>query len=310
MSATTARERPPLAREPGSTAPTRRRRPSGLLWLTAPSLAWFAFFTLGPLAGILVIATLDWRGLIYTPHFVGFDNVVRVFSDETFYAALRNSAVQLLIVIPVMMPLAFMLGYFLNSKPRGYRLLSILFFTPGLISISIKGTIFYGVLAPNGGLNGIFEAIGLGALKTAWLADPATALGAVMGIDLWSGIGFTAVLFAARLSSLSPEVLEAADLDGASQTRKMWGIAFPMIKDYFGTLTMLQFLWTLFTSAALILILTKGGPGTSTTTLSFLVYQKAFSQQDLGYSQVVGVVLLILGVAGMLGIRRLFRPTF
>jgi multiple sugar transport system permease protein len=87
----------------------------------------------------------------------------------------------------------------------------------------------------------------------------------------------------------------------------MWQITFPMVKDYVRTLTMLQFLWTLFTSAALILLLTKGGPGTSSTTLSYLVYEKAFGQSDLGYSQVVGVVLLLLGIAGMLLIRALLR---
>jgi multiple sugar transport system permease protein len=82
-----------------------------------------------------------------------------------------------------------------------------------------------------------------------------------------------------------------------------------MVKDYVRTLTMLQYLWTLFTSAALILLLTKGGPGTSSTTLSYLVYAKAFAQRDLGYSQVVGVALLLFGVAGMLLIRAVLRSS-
>ncbi len=125
------------------------------------------------------------------------------------------------------------------------------------------------------------------------MADPATALPALIAVDLWRGVGWTAVLFAARLASLDGEVLEAAQIDGAGRFRTMWQVAFPMVKDYVRTLTMLQFLWTLFTSAALILLLTKGGPGTSSTTLSYLVYAKAFSQRDLGYSQVVGVVLLL-----------------
>ena len=298
-----------------ATRPARRARAAaglrsrGVLWLTTPALAWFGVFTIGPLIGMFVIALLDWKGLIYQPSFAGLGNVTRVFNDPVFYTALRNSAVQLLIVLPVMMPLAFMLGYFLNTKPRGYRLLNILFFTPGLISISIKGTIFYGVLAPGGGLNGLLDLVGLDWLQTAWLANPATALSCVVAVDLWSGIGWTAVLFAARLSSVSSEVLEAADLDGAGHARKMWQITFPIVKDYFATLTMLQYLWTLFTSAALIILLTKGGPGNASTTLSFLVYQKAFSQQDLGYSQVVGIVLLLLGIAGMLVIRRVLRPS-
>ncbi|AWS40333.1 carbohydrate ABC transporter permease [Streptosporangium sp. 'caverna'] len=278
-----------------------------VLWLTVPSLVWFAVFSVGPLAAMFVIATLRWKGLLYEPTYIGLENIGRVFADPTFHAAVRNSVIQVAIAIPVMIPLAFMLGYHLTTKPRGYRILSVLYFSPGLISISMTGMIFYGVLSPNGGVNGLLRGIGLDSWATAWLADPSTALPSLIAIDLWRGIGWTAVLFAARLASLPAEVIEAAQIDGAGRMRIMWRIAFPMVKDYVRTLAMLQFLWTLFTSAALILLLTKGGPGTSSTTLSYLVYAKAFSQRDLGYSQVVGVVLLLLGVAGMLLIRALLR---
>ncbi|WP_081898323.1 carbohydrate ABC transporter permease [Herbidospora cretacea] len=286
--------------------PSTRAR-SRLLWLTVPSLLWFAVFSVGPLAAMFVIATLKWKGLLYEPAYIGLGNVTKVLADPAFHAAVRNSLIQVAVAIPVMIPLAFMLGYHLNTRPRGHRVLSVLYFSPGLISISTTGMIFYGVLSPNGGVNGLLGAVGLDSLATAWLADPATALPALIAVDLWRGVGWTAVLFASRLASLDGEVLEAAQIDGAGRFRTMWRVAFPMVKDYVRTLTMLQFLWTLFTSAALILLLTKGGPGTSSTTLSYLVYAKAFSQRDLGYSQVVGVVLLLVGVAGMVLIRALFR---
>jgi ABC-type sugar transport system permease subunit len=290
----------------------RRRQRVGLhsprvLWLTVPSLVWFAIFSVGPLVAMFVIATMRWRGLLYEPTYIGTANIGRVFADPTFHAAVRNSAIQVAVAIPLMIPLAFMLGYHLNTKPPGYRVLSVLYFSPGLISISITGMIFYGVLSPNGGVNGLLRSFGMESWVTPWLADPSTALATLIAIDLWRGVGWTAVLFAARLASLPDEVIEAAQIDGAGRFRIMWQIAFPMVRGYVRTLTMLQFLWTLFTSAALILLLTKGGPGTSSTTLSYLVYAKAFSQRDLGYSQVVGVVLLLLGVAGMLLIRALLR---
>jgi multiple sugar transport system permease protein len=292
----------------------RRRRGRGLhsprvLWLTVPSLVWFAVFSVGPLAAMFVIATLRWKGLLYEPAYVGTENIGHVFADPVFFAAARNSAVQVAVVIPVMIPLSFMLGYHLSTRPRGYRVLSVLYFSPGLISISVTGMIFYGVLSPDGGVNGVLRLLGLDAWVAPWLADPATALPSLIAIDLWRGIGWTAVLFAARLASLPADVIEAARIDGAGRLRTMWQIAFPMVKDYVRTLTMLQYLWTLFTSAALILLLTKGGPGTSSTTLSYLVYAKAFTQRDLGYSQVVGVVLLVLGIAGMLLIRALLRSS-
>ncbi|MEW2547923.1 sugar ABC transporter permease [Streptomyces sp. NPDC047002] len=312
MSLTTTQDAPPGTAAP---APAGRRGPARrgsldsprLLWLTVPSLVWFAVFSAGPLVAMFVIATLRWKGLIYDPAFVGTENLRRVAADPLFHDAVRNSLVQVAVVIPLMIPLAFMLGYHLSTRPRGYRVLSVLYFSPGLISISVTGMVFYGMLAPEGGANGLLRAVGLDALATPWLADPATALPSVMAIDLWRGVGWTAVLFAARLASLPAEVVEAARIDGAGRFRIMWRIAFPMVKEYVRTLTMLQFLWTLFTSAALVLLLTKGGPGTSSTTLSYLVYEKAFSQSDLGYSQVVGVVLLVLGVAGMALIRTVLR---
>ena len=312
MSPTSTLAGAPAVQPAAAATPVRRRRGGGphsprLLWLTVPSLVWFAVFSVGPLVAMFVIATLRWKGLLYDPTYVGTENIRHVFADPVFRDALRNSAVQVAIVIPVMIPLAFMLGYHLSTRPRGYRVLSVLYFSPGLISISITGMIFYGVLSPDGGANGLLRAVGLDAQATPWLADPGTALASLIAIDLWRGIGWTAVLFASRLASLPAEVTEAARIDGAGRFRIMWQIAFPMVKDYVRTLTMLQFLWTLFTSAALILLLTKGGPGTSSTTLSYLVYEKAFSQSDLGYSQVAGVVLLILGIAGMLLIRLLLR---
>ncbi|MFJ4989992.1 carbohydrate ABC transporter permease [Streptomyces sp. NPDC088732] len=313
MSSTSTLAGARTAPEPALPAARRHGRRRGgpntprLLWLTVPSLVWFGVFSVGPLMAMFVIATLRWKGLIYDPTFVGTDNIRHVFGDPVFHDALRNSAVQVAVVIPVMIPLAFMLGYHLSTKPRGYRLLSVLYFSPGLISISITGMIFYGVLSPNGGTNGLLQAAGLDSLAHSWLADPATALPSLIAIDLWRGIGWTAVLFASRLAAVPGDVIEAARIDGAGRLRIMWQIAYPMVKDYLRTLTMLQFLWTLFTSAALILLLTKGGPGTSSTTLSYLVYEKAFSQSDLGYSQVVGVVLLLAGVAGMLLIRALLR---
>jgi multiple sugar transport system permease protein len=255
---------------------------------------------------MFVIATLRWKGLIYDPSFVGWENVTRVFADPLFHASIRNSLVQVGVAVPVMIPLAFMLGYHLNTRPRGHQLLSILYFSPGLISISVTGMIFYGVLSPNGGVNGFLELIGLDSLVRPWLADPATALATLIAVDLWRGVGWTAVLFSARLASIPHEVIEAAQIDGAGRMRTMWRVAFPMVKDYVSTLATLQFLWTMFTSAALILLLTKGGPGDATTTMSYLVYAKAFSQQDLGYSQVVGVALLLVGIAGMALINTLF----
>lgn len=282
----------------------------GLAWFNIPALAWFAFFTIGPLLSMFYISTLEWRSLIGSSQPAGLANYEKLFSSDAFYNALANTFIQLGVMIPIMIPLAFMVGYYITLKPRGHSVLRVILFTPGLISISATAMVFYATLGPQGLVNGILEEVGLAELARPWLASRETALMMIIIIGLWQGVGYTAVLFAARLESINRDLFEAAKLDGASEWRIMWRIAFPISLDFVGVLTMLQFLWTLFGSAGLILLLTRGGPGQSTTTLSLLVYQKAFFESDLGYSQAAGVILFVVGLAGMLVIRSTIKARF
>ncbi|ROS79138.1 carbohydrate ABC transporter permease [Cellulomonas sp. PhB143] len=277
---------------------------------SAPSVIWYVVFTIGPMIAIFVISLLSWSGFLATPSWAGFDNYRRVFTDPVFWTAARNTVVQIAISLPVMIPLAFMLGYYVTLKPRFHRLLRVVLFTPALLSLSAMGTVFYAIFQPTGMVNSALETLGLDSWATPWLANPSTALFTVIVVGLWSGIGYTAILFSARMASVSTDIYEAAELDGCGHWKRMWSIGYPVIKDYFGVLTMLQFLWTVFASAGMVLLLTNGGPGNSSTTLSFLVYEKAFVQSQVGYSQAVGVILFAVGVVGLLTIRRAFRPSY
>ncbi|MEM9134256.1 MAG: sugar ABC transporter permease [Actinomycetota bacterium] len=292
--------------------PSGRKRPrGGGLWgYSFPAAFWYALFTVGPLFAMFYLSTQSWPGLLSDQEWVGLDNFRRMWDDPLFWRAARNTGKQLIVAIPVMIPLSFMLGYYLTLKPRGHRLLRVLFFTPGLISITAKSMVFFAMFAPNGGVNGVLDAVGLEELTRSWTANPSTALWTIVAVDLWSGIGWTAVLFAARLASVPDEVYEAASLDGAGHMRMMYSVAYPMAKDFVGVMTMLQFLWTMFNSAAIVLLLTDGGPAGRSTTLSYYVYERAFIAQQVGYSQAIGVVLLVLGIVGLVVIRRLIRQDF
>ncbi|MFF1315040.1 carbohydrate ABC transporter permease, partial [Streptomyces sp. NPDC058320] len=301
---------PPGAPPPPRPGPPARAGPpprAGGTILALPALVWYLVFMVGPLVAIFVVAALHWPGMLQPVSFTGFDNVRTVFDDPVFWDAVSNTAIQLVVAVPVMIVCAYMLGYYVAQKPPGHKVIRYLLFVPGLISTPAKAMVFYAALSPDGLVNGGLKAVGLGSLADAWLASPSTALACLIALDIWAGIGFTAVLFAARLGSVPEEIGEAAQLDGAGHWRTMWRIHFPVIRDYVGVVTMLQFLWTLFGSAQHVLLLTQGGPGSSSTTLSFLVYQKAFIAADLGYSQTVGVFLFLTGLVGLLAIRRAFR---
>jgi len=277
-----------------------------------PSLIWYVLFTIGPLVAMFVIAFLSWGRIFETPEFAGLDNFTKLIHDERVLTAAQNTAVHLAGTLPFHTVGSFMIGYFLSLKPPGHRIFRVVLFIPALISLAQLGTIFTLVLGPAGLVNSLLDAVGLGQQQTAWFADSRTAMPALILVSIWTGMGFNAVLFAARLGSIDPDVYAAAELDGANQWQRMWRVAFPISIDYFGVITMLQFLWTLFGTAGLILILTKGGPGQATSTLSWLVYRFAFydTASLVGYSQAIGILLFALGVIGLVIIRRVFRQRY
>lgn len=135
--------------------------------------------------------------------------------------------------------------------------------------------------------------------------NQSTALGALIAIDIWSGIGFYSVLFFAALANIPQELYEAAWLDGAGYWTIMWKIAFPMMLDFFGVVVILQFLYLLSGAAQNVILLTGGGPGTATLTLGFYLYNQAFLTHRLGYSQAIAVLLFFVGIVVILLIRRI-----
>lgn len=304
---TTLVQAPPGAPGPARETARRSRHRDTPMVFALPAFLWYLVFLVGPLASVFVVSLTNATTLIAPREFVGLENFQTMFADDVFWTAVRNTAVQIGVVVPVMVVLGFMLGYYLFLRPPLAGLLRILFFTSALLSVATKAMVFYAILAPDGLVNQGLDAIGLDTLARNWLADPSTTLPVIMAVDLWSGVGFLAVLFGAQLTALPSDVIEASRIDGCGHWRSMWHVAFGMIRGFVGIVAMLQFLWTLFLSAATVLLLTSGGPGTSSVTLSYLVYVKAFQQSDIGYSQAVGVVLFVAGLAGAVAIRSALR---
>jgi multiple sugar transport system permease protein len=273
----------------------------------SPALVWYAAFMIAPLVGMFVLSLFEWDNLLATPTFAGPANFERVLTDPIVRTAAVNSILYVGVSLVVMIPLAFLLGYFLSRKPPGYRILSVIFFTPGIVSVSARAMMFTGVYQPEGILNKALVSLRLGGLSRNWLADEHTALWAIIGVEVWAGIGFTGVIFAAALTAIPEEIFEAARLDGATTWAIIWRVAYPMTRDFVGLMTMLQFLWLLLVSAQNVLLLTQGGPGSSSMTLSYYLFDQAFVSTRMGYSQAIGVVLFIVGFAGMLLIRGAFR---
>lgn len=276
----------------------------------APAVLIFSALMLWPLINMVRVSTFEWRRLTGPKTFVGLANYGKLFSDPKILVALQNTAVHLLIMLVVVMPISFMLGFFLSQRLRGYRLLRTIFFSPAMLSVPALAMIFLGIYLPDGILNHALRVLGLEGWTRVWLANSSTSLWAVIGADVWGAVGFYAVLFFAALSDLPRELFESAQLDGANYWTIMWRIGFPLILDFFGVALTLNFIWTLTGSAQYVLLLTKGGPGTSSLTLSYYLYDKAFVTDRIGYSQAIGVLLLLMGMVGMVLIRRATQRSY
>lgn len=272
--------------------------------LVLPALALFCMMMAWPLINMFRVSMLDWRGIVKPSTFTGLDNYGRMFTNARFYTALKNTVVHIGITLPFTIVPAFMLGTFLSKKKFGYRVLRTIFFTPSMLAAPALALMFLGLYLPDGIINYLLRSAGLENLTRIWLANQRTSLGAIIIVDLWAGIGFYSVLFYTAISSISNEVYEAARIDGASEWTIMWKIIFPIILNFIGVATILHFTYLLLGSAQNVLLLTGGGPGTSSLTLGFYLYEQAFEIRLLGYSQAVGVFIFFLGLIGMLIIRR------
>jgi multiple sugar transport system permease protein len=281
-----------------------RRRRISFLFLVAPALVWFLSFMLWPLLNMFYISSMRWDGLNLPKRFIFLDNFIRISQDPKIAIALHNTGIYLLVGILGVIPFAFMFGFFLSLRKPGYRVFRTIFFSPSMLSVTALAMIFLGLYRPDGMLNNFLNAVGLSALTRVWLGNPTTALGSLIAIDIWGGIGFNSVLFFAALASLPEELYEAAQLDGAGYWTIMWKIAFPIMIDFIGIVTILQFL-SILSGAAFMILLTRGGPGTATFTLGYYLFDQAFLSQRLGYSQAIGVMLFFIGIIVIVLIRRI-----
>ncbi|GAA4672928.1 carbohydrate ABC transporter permease [Phytohabitans rumicis] len=281
----------------------RRRFIASMLVLP---LTLYGVFVLSPYAQAFYLSLTDWRGFSAQANFVGLDNFARLFDDELFWRALRNNGILLAVVPALTVALGLFIAALLNfgGKRRsggfahagGANFYKVVTFFPLLLSVSIVGVLWQFVYTPNNGLlNGVLDAVGLDGLERSWLADPATALPAVIVVMIWSSLGFYVVLFSAAMQSVPSDVLEAAALDGAGQVATFWRVTLPLVWDsvqvalvYLGVAALDGF--------ALIQIMTvgPGGPDGATEVLALSLWRNAFSYGRFSYATAMGVTLFFL----------------
>lgn len=266
------------------------RKQTPYLYLILPALFMIGFFFL-PLLMAFQISLFDYSHDLYTPAFVGLQNYANLARSAPFWNALKNTFVFLFGVVPAMMVIPIFLALLVNGKLRGIAFFRSLIYIPVVISMVVVGIAWRWLYADDGLINWFLSLFNLS--KVGWLVSPDIALYAVMIVVIWKGVAYYMMMYLAHLQSISQDLYEAADIDGAGLWRKHWHVTLPHLRP---TMVMVAIISTIgslkvFTE---IYVMTRGGPVSSTKTLVYYIYERAFENLDLGIASAAGIILMLI----------------
>jgi len=225
--------------------------------------------------------------------FVGFANYINVWRDPFFWAALKNTLLYMLIVVPVLVIAPIFLAALVNKQIPGIALFRAAIYLPVITSLVISGLIWKWVYEEKGILNFFLIATGITDTPVAFLTDPANALFSVMAVTIWSGMGYYMVIYLAGLQSIPRHLYEVAEVEGVSKFKQMLYITIPLLRPSIAVVTVMSSIAAMKVFEE-VYIMTQGGPMDSTKTLVYAIYESAFTEFEMGYASAIGVILFLL----------------
>lgn len=279
--------------------PARRRR-KNRGWVAfaflAPWLIGLFGLTLGPMLYSLYLSFTDYNLLSPVANWIGWDNYVRIFADDTRATqSMIVTAIYVLVAVPSILVVSMLVALLLNSRIRfltGYR---ALFYLPSLLGASVAIAALWRVIwGDEGIINQVLRFFGIE--HSSWVGSPDTALMTIIVLAMWA-FGSTMIIFLAGLRQVPQEMHEAAQVDGAGKARRFFSITLPMMTPiiFFNTLMVTINAFQAFTPAFVISGGT-GGPADSTLFYTLYLYQQGFAQLNMGYASALAWVLVaILG---------------
>lgn len=279
------------------TPPRRRKHTPGSkrgAWLfLVPAAAIYIFIVLWPSIQGAGLAFTDWNGLDPTKAFVGVANFAKLFQDPQALSALGHTLIIAFTITIVQNAVGLLLALGVNSRIKSRNVLRVLLFTPAVITPVATGYLWQNMLGQNGAINQALGLLGLSSLQQSWLGDQNLALGCICLVIVWQFAGYSMVIFLANLQGISQEVLEASHVDGAGPIRRFWSIIRPELAPSITINLMLSIIGGLKIFDQ-VWVMTGGGPGGSTETLSTFLYKNAFQFGEFSYGIAIAVVLTVL----------------
>ncbi len=266
-------------------------RSRSALWYILPIFIGLSVFTVGPVVASLILSFTHY-GISETPTFIGTANYVELLRSSLFWQVLGNTLYYVLLYVPASIVVSLALALLIEKKIRGIAIFRTIYFLPVVTSM-VAGAIIWSWLYNSdiGLLNYILSLLGITGPK--WLQDPHWALPAIAIMSIWKNAGYNMMIFLAGLSTIPKDYHEAARLDGARSWYRFLYVTLPLLSP------VTFFVLAVTTIGAFqvfeqTFVMTNGGPGTSTLTLSYYIWQTAFKFFDLGSASALGYLFFVL----------------
>lgn len=226
--------------------------------------------------------------------FVGLKNFATALNDPVFWISLRQTILWIALTVPAQLLLGLATALLLNQEFPWRSLARALVIIPWALPSVVIALMWVWIYDANFGvLNDFMLRLGLITRSIPWLADPDTALYAIVLTLTWQGFPFFAVMILAALQGIPRSYYEAAEIDGATKFRQFWHITLPGISGVLMTALLLRLIWVA-NSIDVIFVMTGGGPGYSTYTLPLYAFTKARTGLDYGYGSALAVCFTVL----------------
>ncbi|HEY9293826.1 MAG TPA: sugar ABC transporter permease [Microlunatus sp.] len=276
----------------GSRRRLRRKEYALFLAFIAPNVILLAVFAFWPVVYNAYLSLTSWNLLSETKPFVWFANYVDMFTDPEFGMVVLRTILFSGGVVIISIALGLMVALLLDQKLRARNLVRTFSFAPYIVSGAAIGTIWLYIFDPNYGL--LKSILGVfGIASPAWMTDSAWALPGLIIVYVWKTTGFVAVVYLAGLQGLPTDLYEAARIDRAGPVTTFFRISLPLLSPVTFFVVVTSIIGS-FQAFDVIAVMTDGGPGTATTTLSWYIYQQAFRAFDAGHAGAGAMIMFVL----------------
>lgn len=287
---------------------TKTKKKQKVNWIAylfiAPAMFFFCLYILYPILFVSTHSVYKWSTLS-NMEFVGLSNYISLFKDSTFWTTIRNSAVWIVVTVPIQACLGFILAYIIeerlgrkkrNGKGISKMVFRTIFFIPVVTSVTVVAIVWSKIFQPYQGILGYYLNQWFNMSPTInVLGNADVALFGVMIANIWEWTGWSMIMYVGGLSQISDDIKEAARIDGATVWQELRYVYLPSLASVHKSLLMLGVIGSLQTYA-LVGVMTNGGPNHATEMPGTYIFLKGFTQNQMGYACTISVAVLLVAL--------------